>query len=169
MRLCAFLPRHATRYATGVLAAVLGAVLLAGCAVTAHQEGHAPQGLLDKLLAKAPPETAAVPAKSEGCGTPAQCKTALKKMVDDPNRGWVGEQQEAAAYTDGTRLFAYRALRKKLSCRELSLALTEVRIASKSLSYEVQGLTVEQRSRTRALSSQVEGELGKERGARCRA
>jgi hypothetical protein len=164
MRLCAFLPRHAAQYATGVL----GAVLLAGCAMSATQEGHAPQGLLDKLLATAPPEPAPPPPKHEGCGTLAQCKTALKKMLDDPKRGWIGEPPPVAVYSDGTRLFAYRALRKKLSCQELNLALTEVRAASKSLSSEVLGVTLEQRSRARLLSNQVEGELSKERGARCR-
>jgi hypothetical protein len=128
-------------------------------------------GLFDKLLGAAPPETAAIePApKYEGCGTPAQCKTALKKMVDDRKRGWVGDHQPAAAYSDGTRLFAYRALRKKLTCRELTLALTEVHAAAKSLAGEVPGVSPEQISRTRLLSTQVEGELSKEHGARCRA
>ncbi len=164
MRLCAFFPRYAAQHATGVLAAVL----LAGCSTSANQD-YGSQGLLDKLLATAQPQTAAPAPKTEGCGAPAQCKSALKRMVDDPNRGWVGEQQPAAAYSDGMRLFAYRALRKKLSCRELDLALAEVRTASKALANEVLGVTVEQRSRTRALSTQVEGELSKERGGRCRA
>jgi hypothetical protein len=88
-------------------------------------------------------------------------------MVDNPKRGWVGQQQAAEAYTDGTRLFAYRALRTKLTCRELSLALTEVRAASKSLSGEVPGATPDQLNRTRALSRQVETELSQERGGRC--
>ena len=164
MRLCAFFPRYAAQHATGVLAAVL----LAGCSTSANQD-YGPQGLLDKLLATAPPQAAAPAPKSEGCGAPAQCKSALKRMVDDPNRGWVGEQQSAAAYSDGMRLFAYRALRKKLSCPELALALTEVRTASKLLAADVPGVSPEQLSRTRVLSTQVEAELSKERGGRCRA
>ena len=106
-------------------------------------------------------------AAKESCGTPAQCKTALKKMVDDPKRGWVGQPQPAVAYTNGTRLFAYRALRTKLTCRELRLALGEVRAASKSLAGDVPGVSPEQLTRTRALSGQVETELSNERGARC--
>ena len=90
-------------------------------------------------------------------------------MVDSPKRGWVGQQQAPAAYADGTRLFAYRALRTKLSCRELSAAITEVKATSKSLAGEVPGVTPDQISRTRSLSGQVEGELSKERGVRCKA
>lgn len=105
----------------------------------------------------------------EDCGTAAQCKAVLKTLIDDRDRSWVGQQQPAAAYANGTRLFAYRALRKKLNCRELGLALDEVGLTAKAYSWPVPGLTQEQTTRTRALSAQVEGELTKERAARCRA
>jgi hypothetical protein len=155
------------------VAVVCAGLLLAGCA--ANQTST--PTLLDKLLAtsvsapeEAAPAAQAAPAvQKEGCGTAPQCKAALKKLVDSPKRGWVGQQQAPAAYTDGTRLFAYRALRGKLTCEELTLALAEVRAASKSLAGEVPGASPEQISRTRALSSQVEGELSKERGARCKS
>lgn len=148
-------------------AGVLALLLLAGCAFGGSQDSSATPSLFDKLLAKPPPEAAAVPDKREDCGTPAQCKATLKRMVDNPKRGWVGHQQPATAYLDGTRLFAYRALRTKLTCRELSAALGEVSATSKSLAGDVPGVPKEQVSRTRALSSQVESELSKERGARC--
>ena len=112
------------------------------------------------------PEPAPV---AEDCGTAAQCKAQLKTMVDNRDRGWVGQQQPPAVYANGTRLFAYRALRKKLNCRELGLALEEVSAASKAYTGSVPGVTPEQASRTRALSTQVEGELAKERTGRCRA
>ena len=150
------------------MAGVLALSLLAGCAFGGSQDSNPTPSLLDKLLAKAPPEAADPPPdKREDCGTPVQCKAALKRMVDDPKRGWVGHQQPATAYMDGTRLFAYRALRPKLSCRELTAALGEVRATSKSLASDVPGVPKEQVSRTRALSSQVESELSKERGTRC--
>jgi hypothetical protein len=143
------------------------AVLLAGCAGSG--EGGGSPSLLSKMLAIAPEEKEAPPAAPEpqGCGSPAQCKSALKKMVDSPKRGWVGQHQAPGQYVDGTRLFAYRALRAKLSCRELSAALGEVRAASKSLGGDIAGVSREQATRTRALSQQVEAELAKERGARC--
>jgi hypothetical protein len=90
-------------------------------------------------------------------------------MIDSPDRGWIGKQQPPSAYANGTRLFAYRALRTRLTCNELALAVDEVRAASKSLGRAVPGMTADQLSRTRALSAQVEGELAKERAGRCRS
>jgi hypothetical protein len=92
----------------------------------------------------------------------------LKTMIDSPDRGWIGKQQPPSTYANGTRFFAYRALRTKLTCNELALAVDEVRAASKSLGRPVPGMSAEQLSRTRALSAQVEGELTKERAGRCR-
>jgi hypothetical protein len=163
MRSRAYLFRCAALCTIGVLAGLA----LAGCA--SGQSTPPSSGLLDQLFAKTPADEPPPPPAKEACGTPAQCKSALKKMVDDPNRGWVGEQQSAAQYTSGMRHFAYRALRKKLSCRELGLALGEVRGASKSLTGTVPGVSPEQLTRTRALNTQVEAELSKEHGARCRA
>ena len=162
-----------SRLAAHCATALLAGLLLAGCAAAGNQNSSSTPGLLDKLLAStAPAPEPVAPAPSlekESCGTPAQCKTALKKLVDNPKRGWVGQQQSPGAYVDGTRLFAYRALRTKLNCRELSAALTEVRATSKSLAGEVPGVSPDQISRTRALNGQVESELAKERGVRCNA
>jgi hypothetical protein len=145
---------------------LLAALVLAGCAASGNSSSQ--PSLLDKLLPKASVESDVAPsAQSEGCGTPAQCRSALKKIVDSPKRGWVGQQQAPGTYTNGTRLFAYRALRTKLTCRELSLALTEVRAVSKSLAGDVPGTPPDQATRTRALSGQVETELSRERGSRC--
>jgi hypothetical protein len=161
-----------SRLAAHCATALLAGLLLAGCAAAGNQDSSPTPGLLDKLLgATAPaPEPVAPPPspEKESCGTPGQCKSALKKLVESPKRGWVGQQQSPAAYIDGTRLFAYRALRAKLSCRELNLALTETRTVSKSLAGEVPGASADQISRTRALNSQVEGELARERGVRCK-
>lgn len=90
-------------------------------------------------------------------------------MIDNPDRGWIGKQQSPDAYANGTRLFAYRALRKRLTCNELALAVEEVRAASRSLGRPVPGMTADQLARTRELSTQVEGELATERAGRCRS
>ncbi len=150
------------------MACIVAALVVAGCAVTGGEASPTSPNLLDKLLGA--PALAPEPAPAaEDCGTAAQCKAKLKTMVDNRDRGWVGQQQPPAAYANGTRLFAYRALRKKLDCRELGLALEEVGAASKAYAGPVPGVTPEQASRTRTLSTQVEGELAKERTGRCRA
>ena len=147
-------------------------MVLCGCAGSASLPGTTAPGFLDKMFASAPPPEPAiekVAEKKSGCGTPAQCRSALKAMVDNPKRSWVGQKMPADAYADGTRLFAYRALRKRLSCRELSLAVDEVRAVSKSLNGPTPGINADQVSRTRALNTQVESELAQEHSARCRA
>jgi hypothetical protein len=144
--------------------------VLPGCA---SPEGPSSTGLLDGLFAPpvaeappAPPRTHNVDKTS--CISAAQCSGVLKGMIESPDRGWIGKQQSPSTYANGTRLFAYRALRTKLTCTELGLAVDEVRSASKSLGRPVQGMSASDLSRTRALSVQVEGELSRERAGRCR-
>jgi hypothetical protein len=119
------------------------------------------------VAAAASPKRAVEPERS-GCGSAAQCRIALKSMIDSPDRGWIGQRQPPVAYADGTRLFAYRALRKQLTCNELGLAVAELNAASRSMGGPAAGMTADQLSRTRALSGQVENELTRERLGRCR-
>jgi hypothetical protein len=142
-------------------------LLLAGCG---GQASLPAPSFLDKLMpASIPAQPPPVAEKKPDCGTAAQCRSALKTMVDGKDRAWVGQKLPADAYTDGTRLFAYRALRKRLNCRELGLAVDEVRATSKALNGPMPGVTPEQATRTRALNTQVEGELAQEQATRCRA
>jgi hypothetical protein len=81
-------------------------------------------------------------------------------MVGDPKRDWVGQPQSPEAYANGTRLFAYRALRKKLSCDELKRALEDMHTASSALQSP-------RHERVRTLASAVSQELTAEQGKRC--
>ena len=163
------------------VAGVAALVAVGGCTSSSSQSSTIFGGLFGPPLetpepaptapaAPAPtagPKRAVEPDRS-GCGNAAQCRVALKSMIDSPDRGWIGHQQQPFAYADGTRLFAYRALRKQLTCNELGLAVAELSSASKSMGGSVAGMTADQLSRTRALSGQVEGELTRERLGRCR-
>jgi hypothetical protein len=82
-------------------------------------------------------------------------------MINDPKRDWVGQVQPPDIYANGTRLFAYRALRKKLSCNELRRALEETNAAMPSLEPA-------QYTRVRTLITDVARELSVEHGKRCR-
>lgn len=158
---------RAARWPLGT-ACILASLLLVGCASSGGS--NPPSGLLDNLFASPAAEASPPPEEEKGrCATAAECKTVLKTMIDNPDRSWVGQPQSPEAYANGTRLFAYRVLRQKLSCGELTRAVEEMRVASKSLGGSVPGVAPEQVSRTRALSTQVEGELAKERARRCRA
>jgi hypothetical protein len=161
------LPAHWSPFRVVYLA---GGLLLAGCT---SPEGPNGASVLDGLFAPAAAGPEATPPRTHeadrtSCGSAVQCKGVLKTMIDSPDRGWIGKQQSPSAYANGTRLFAYRALRTRLTCNELALAVEEVRAASKSLERPVPGMTPDQLSRTRALSVQVEGELARERTGRCR-
>ena len=120
--------------------------------------------------AKPPPTTPskpAPPAHETACVSVAQCASVLKAMIDDPNRAWMRQPASAATLANGVRLFAYRALRQRLSCNELTTALHEVTIAAAAFSGPVSGLQRDQIDRARRLSADVESELKTERAGRC--
>jgi hypothetical protein len=106
---------------------------------------------------ESPPETKG----NDTCPTPEKCAAQLKILISDPVRDWVGRPQSPDGYTDGTRLFAYRALRRKLTCDELGRAVAEIETAAPSLQ-------AAQYDATRKLMSDVRHELGAERTRRCR-
>jgi hypothetical protein len=158
-------------------AGLVGLALLTGCSQSSSQTATIFGGLagpVDERPAPAPAAHAAVPPHARvqpdrsSCGSADQCRHTLKTMIDSPDRGWIGQRQPPDVYANGTRLFAYRALRKQLTCGELSAAVDELAAASRTLGGAVAGMSPEQLSRTRALSAQVEGELAKEREGRCR-
>jgi hypothetical protein len=131
------------------ISGLVALVCVAGCA---GQELEAPF-----TLTAQPTPTVADP---DVCGTPQDCAAHLRNLVKSPNRDWIGVPQSADGYSSGTRLFAYRALRKKLNCTELKLAVEDAKAAMSILekaSYE----------RARALAGEVMGELAAEQSKRC--
>jgi hypothetical protein len=153
------------------MAGLAGLLLLAGCTSPNSQTASIFGDLLGPAVEEKPTPVAS-PARPQaartGCEGAAQCSAVLKTMIDNPDRGWIGQRQPPDTYANGTRLFAYRALRRQLTCGELNLAVNELAAASQALGGSVSGMTPDQASRTRALSSQVEGELTRERDGRCR-
>jgi hypothetical protein len=129
---------------------LLASLLLSGCA-------EMPTGL--PLLGGVGTETSA--AETGSCPTPEACAAELKKLVANPRRDWIGRPQSAEAYADGTRLFAYRALRRRLSCSELAGALEDTSAAA-------QLLQSPQHEQARTLTNAVARELKAEHTRRCR-
>jgi hypothetical protein len=97
------------------------------------------------------------------------CLARLKALLEDGERKWVGRPQSPLEHADGTRQFAYRALRAKLSCTELALAMDEMGKAMGTFRAPVAGIAPEQVARVRALDQQVHEELRAERARRCGA
>lgn len=82
-------------------------------------------------------------------------------MVGDPKRDWIGRPQSPDDYANGTRLFAYRALRKKLTCKELKGAMEDTKAAAVLLQSP-------HHERARALTTTVARELKSEQDRRCK-
>jgi hypothetical protein len=106
-------------------------------------------------------EPPAQSAEAASCPTPEACAAQLKKMVGDPKRDWIGQPQSPDDYANGTRLFAYRALRKKLTCNELKGAIEDTKAAASLLQSP-------RHERARALTTTVARELKTEQDRRCK-
>jgi hypothetical protein len=113
------------------------------------------------------PARAGVHGVSADCGSSDGCLSRLKALLDDTSRKWVGQPQPPAELANGTRQFAYRALRTKLTCNELALAINEIVAATRTFQTPVPGVALDQVARIRTLNAQVETELRAERAIRC--
>ena len=134
--------------------AIFGLLLLSGCSAPGGLSFFTGSGTGEK-------SSSATPKEADTCPTPEKCAAQLRKIINDPKRDWVGQVQPPDSYANGTRLFAYRALRKKLSCNELKRALEETNAAMPSLEPA-------RYTRLRALITDVARELRVEHGNRCR-
>ena len=102
------------------------------------------------------------------CEGGSDCASLLKSLIENPNRSWVGQPQSPADHATGTRLFAYRALRDRLSCPELSTARSEIEDASATFKAPVAGISATQGKRILVLNAAVNAELRAEQERRCR-
>lgn len=189
--------RVAVRFARATLPALSATFLLSGC-MALGSSGPAALGAGTHRSIKDDPEPPAVatpapkqaPAKmalvlppprpqppravtpkradAPACATGSECMVRLKAMIDDPSRSWIGKPQSPAEYANGTRLFAYRALRGQLTCPQLGTALNEVAVAANTYRAPVQGVSAAQAKRVMALNTDVERELRSEIAARCK-
>lgn len=178
---------RAHRVARAVLCASLCASLLSGCATLGgnlapaalggkHRSikddpepaAAAPPAPRTKVVVAAPPKTyRPAVGRPPSCGTGTTCLVRLKALIADPERRWIGHSASAAEVANGTRLFAFRALRDKLSCAEIRLALAEIDAADTTFRSPVAGVNATQASRVLSLNAEVGQELRAELAARC--
>jgi hypothetical protein len=128
---------------------------------------QAPKAEPAKTATKTEPTKTAAKTDTAPCSAGGSCMNQLKRMVDGTNRTWIGRPEPPQQFADGTRLFAYRALRPNLTCRELSLALTEIDTSSKKVLDPASAVSSERAQRVAALATDVAGELSSEHSARC--
>lgn len=132
----------------------------------------APKQAFPKTAAMAPKRPAQPaplePASPPACASGSDCMVRLKALIADPSRAWISQRPPATEYANGTRLFAYRALREKLTCPQISMALGEIDGAAAAFRSPVQGVSVAQANHLLSLNSEVGQELRTELKARCR-
>ncbi|MFN3743520.1 MAG: hypothetical protein ACK4TL_02315 [Hyphomicrobiaceae bacterium] len=101
------------------------------------------------------------------CGTGVDCLAVLRAMIADPNLSWMMRAPTPAEFANGTRLFAYRALRRTLDCGRLRFAEAELQWAMDTFSRDVEGMDAAHRARVAALAAEVRRELELEIKQRC--
>lgn len=101
------------------------------------------------------------------CGVGVDCLALLRAMIADPKQSWMMRAPTPAEFANGTRLFAYRALRKSLDCGKLRFAGAELEWAIDTFSRDVEGMDVAHRARVAALAREVRAEIEAEIKQRC--
>jgi hypothetical protein len=161
-----------------VLCASVAGLMAAGCfeasrspwmqQTTLASEGNLRSANMDIGKKREKPAESKLPAGGRGeCGLPEECASLLKTMLRDPARRWMRQPASFTAFANGTRLFAYRALRTKLDCDELGTALDEIAAAAQALANPPKQIPAEQVIKIRALNTKVGNELRAELASRC--
>lgn len=98
----------------------------------------------------------------------SQRQSTLKALVSDPQRSWISQRPDAAAYASGVRLFAFKTKKKDLSCAELQTGRQEADAGPAILRAGGNGLSPAQVARGVILAGEISRELGNEYNRRCR-
>lgn len=101
------------------------------------------------------------------CGVGMDCLAVLRAMIADPKQAWMMRAPTPTEFANGTRLFAYRALRKTLDCGKLRFAAAELQWAMDTFGREVDGMDAAHRARVAALATEVRAEIEAEIKQRC--
>ena len=128
-----------------------------------------------KPVSPTPPPTPPKPlaesdltAGSLRCGGGLDCVAVLRAMIDDPKQSWMLRAPTPAEFANGTRLFAYRALKSTLECSKLRFANAELDWAIDTFSSNrLDGVDAAHRARVAALAEAVHAEIEDEIKKRC--
>jgi hypothetical protein len=127
------------------------AVLLAGCAGLGFGGGEADGPCLDD---------------SQACV--AERTGIVQSLSQDQTRAWVGQTAGRGTVASGVRLFAYQNVRDKLTCPELSSAITELDAAKQTLAEgPAPGQTMLRHNQIAAMTTDVRAEFANARTRKC--
>lgn len=101
------------------------------------------------------------------CGPGADCLAVLRTMIADPTQSWMVRAPSPEEFANGTRLFAYRALKATLDCGKLRFANAELDWAVDTFNGRPEGVDAVHRARVAALAEAVRVEIEAEIKDRC--
>ena len=102
------------------------------------------------------------------CGAGLDCVAVLRAMIYDPKQSWMMRAPTPVEFANGTRLFAYRALKTTLDCGKLRFANAELDWAIDTFSTNrLDGVDAAHRARVAALAEAVHAEIEGEIKMRC--
>jgi hypothetical protein len=103
--------------------------------------------------------------------TPAcigQRTAMVKSMSSDPARAWISQSSDRGTAASGVKLFAYQNVRDKLSCPELTSAVSDLDAAKRLLSEgPVAGQTMARHNDIKAMTDDVRAALAATKMRRC--
>ena len=137
-------------------------------ATLAPPPAPAPQKKMATIAPRRPYQPAAGSRVEPPSCTGTDCVVQLKALIEDPERRWINQRPSPLEFANGTRLFAYRGLRAKLTCAEITLALGEIDQAATTFRSPVTGVSARQASSVLMLAAAVGQELRAEFAGRCR-
>jgi hypothetical protein len=101
------------------------------------------------------------------CGPGADCLAVLRAMLADPTQSWMVRAPTPEEFANGTRLFAYRALKSTLECGKLRFANAELDWAVDTFKSGAEKIDPAHRARVAALAEAVRAEIAAEIKRRC--
>jgi hypothetical protein len=88
-------------------------------------------------------------------------------MVESPDRAWIGQRETAQSLTSGVRMSAYLALRQKLTCAELAMAVEDLESVIKMFDQPLPKVTAAAAGLVVDQGIEVWSKLKTERHGRC--
>ena len=113
-------------------------------------------------------QSASGPCLSDTPECVGQRTAMVRAMSSDPARGWISQSADRGTVASGVRLFAYQNVRDKLSCPELTSAVSDLD-AAKNLLAEgpAAGQTMARHNDIKAMTTDVRAALAASKIRRC--
>jgi len=113
-------------------------------------------------------QSAGGPCLSDSAECVGQRTAMVRAMSADPTRSWMTQSADRDTVSSGVRLFAYQNVRDKLSCAELTSAVSDLDAAKKILAEgPAAGQSMQRHIDIKALTDDVRAALAASKIRRC--